>query len=291
MEDSEKDTVIHNVEAVATEQEQVIEKPEPEQVSEAPAQPEQESQVNDDVDERGVPWKNRFMETQRKLEEMPEIIQKTVQESLNKQNKQEYTKENIPYLKQYAVEHPEYASWVEQQIDDIRAKETANLVRQELTSFQQQQKMETIRKQSEDWVTNHPEFKQCFNTDASGNKVWNMTNPLSQIMGQILNSPDPLTGKMVKDRADGLSVAAELAYARYALSQKGKTVTQITQMKKDLKKAQKVSMAQSVGTGNAQASPRSPIQKSLDEYGKTYNRKMIQDSVKQFLIASGQIQE
>lgn len=296
-----KDTVTNPEEAVASEQ----------------AAPQQEEQVNQEtsdatdagvpasqettqtqqqpvpfeaVDEQGVPWKNRAMEASKRLEQMPEVIKQTVQEVMQAQQKPVYTKEHIPQLRQFAIDNPAQAQWVENTIEEIRANETKKVVTDTLTSFQREQQNNQIRQQSEAWVTSHPEFKQCFTQDLMGNKTWNMANPLTQIMSQILNQVDPTTGKLVKDRPDGLVVAAEVAYGRFALHTKGKTQTQVTALKRDLRKVQKQTVTQGVGTGNAPQG-QSPVRKALDNYNKSYNKKDIQDATKAFLLKQGIIKE
>lgn len=298
--DTEKDTVTNPEETVASEQneetqEQVIDQSEEATSAGTPAtgestqiqvqRPEVES--NDD---QGVPWKNRAMEAQKRLEQMPEVIRQTVNEVLTAKQNPKYTKENIPQLRQYAIENPQHAAWVETQIDEIRANETAKVLKDTLSDFKKEQTDQQIRQQSENWVVNHPEFKDCFTSDVSGNKVWNMANPLTQIMSQILNTPDPVTGKLIKDRPDGLAVAAELAFGRYALSTKGKTMNQANQMKRDLRKVQKQTVTQGVGTGNSQASV-SPVRKALDNYNRTYNKKDMQTATKAYLLQHGFLKE
>lgn len=306
MEDS-KDTVTNSEETVASQQEQAPQEQvtdQTEEVSSAstpatgePTQeiPSQETQVTrpqvEAVDEHGVPWKNRAMEAQKRFDQMPDVIKQTVQEALAaKEQKPQYSKEHIPHLRQYAMEHPEQAQWVENTIEDIRANETKKVVAETLTSFQRQQQDTLVRQQSEAWVANHPEFKGCFTSDPYGNKVWNMTNPLTQMMSQILNQPDPVTGKLVKDRPDGLAVAAELAYGRYALSNKTKVATQVTTLKRDLRKVQKQTVTQGVGTGNAPQAVSS-VRKALDNYNRTYNKKDMQEATKEFLRQQGVLKE
>jgi hypothetical protein len=147
-----------------------------------------------------------------------------------------------------------------------------------------------IRQQSEQWVVAHPKFKECFSSDAFGNKIWNMSHPLTQAMGAILNTTDPITGKMVKDRPDGLRVAAEMAYGRLMLSNEPKAIGQVNQLKKDLRKVQKQTIVQGGGTPQA-VSPKSPVRKHLESYTKTYSKNDIKSATKDFLLASGLIKE
>jgi len=245
------------------------------------------------VDEQGVPWKNRAVEAARRLQDTQDIVKQTIQETLQSQQtkaKEVYTKEHIPQLKQYALDHPEYAGWVENQIDDIKTREIAGVVEQKLTGFQKAQQDEQTKRQAESWITNDPVFRECFISTPTG-KVWNQTNPLSQQMMQILNSPDPMTGKLVKDRPDALYIAADIAYGRYARMNLQKGNTQVQKLRKDLAKVNKVANVVSPGKGAPASSPRNPVKAALDNYSKTYSKSDIQSATKQHLLGLGLLKE
>lgn len=243
------------------------------------------------VDETGVPWKNRAVEASRKLNEIQSVVKETIEATLqNQQKKQEYTKEHIPQLRQYAQDHPEHAVWVDQQIEEIRSRDVANLVKTELTSFQKGQQDAQTRHQAETWITSDPVFKTCF-VDTPTGKVWNQTDPLAQHMMQILNSPDPMTGKLVKDRPDALYVAADMAYGRFARMNLVKGNTQVTKLRKDLARVQKVTNVVSPGKDAPAGTPRSPVKKALENYNKTYSKNDIQEATRQHLLGLGFIKE
>lgn len=249
--------------------------------------------VSTEVNEKGIPWKNVAMEAHRKLEEMPSVIKQTVEEALATKEKRQdkYTREHIPMLKQYARDNPQHADWVENQIESIRSDEVANTVRMEVSAIEKRATEQTTRQQTEQWVVSHPVFKECFMDNGFGQKVWNMSNPLTQIMGQVLNTVDPSTGRAVKDRPDGLAIAAEIAYGRYALNSLGKAGTTVNQLKKDLRKAQTKTMIPVGSLPPASAPQKSSVKKSLDNYNKTYSKRDIQDATKNFLLQSGVLKE
>ena len=275
-----------------TEAQEAVEETTPqenEQGQDAPAAP---PQVNEDVDERGIPWKNRAIEAERKSQEIPQLIRQTVEEvtRANAQpKKEEYNREHIPALKKYAADNPQYADWVETQIEDIRGREVANIVKKELGDMKQQQTNEMTRQQSEAWVLNHPKFKDCF-VGQEGAKQWNYQNPLTAVIGRYLNQIDPVTGKAVKDRPDGLAVAARMAYADHVLNTEPAQTGKVNQLKKELRKTQKTQITPSVGAPTS-AAPKSKVRGHLDEYGRTYNPKKVQDATKAFLVASGILKE
>jgi len=257
----------------------------------------EQSIAQGDVDERGIPCRNRAMEAERKLNEFPTSIPKIIEETLAKSQQQQqqqqqpkYTKENIPQLRQYAIDNPQYAGWVEQQITDIQLSEQARVVKSEIENFKQEQINSQIRQQSEQYIVNHPVFKDCFVADSYGNKSWNMANPLTQEMANVLNTVDPSTGKMVKDRPDGLRIAAEIAYGRTALTSLNQSKTAMQTLKKDLKKAQKTTL---ISGGGKPSLPQnqSTVKKALEQYNKTYNKSDISAAVKGYLRASGIIKE
>lgn len=286
MED-EKEVV--NIESSATQ-----EQPVQEVVEETPVEaqePQEQPQVQEprlDVDEHGVPWKNRAMEYQRKFEEVPNIIRQTVEEATKTQQKTpEYT---IEQLEQYATDNPQYRPWAEARKAELIQKNLEKTFDAKLQANEAKVREAQLKQQSEQWVTNHPKFKDCF-IDTPQGKQWNYSNPLTQIMGNYLNQPDPVTGKLVKDRSDGLMVAAKLAYADHVLNGENKAATQVSQLKKDLRKAQKTQMVQGAGNPAATTPVRSSIQKSLDTYSKTYKKDDIKNATRAFLAASGLIKE
>jgi hypothetical protein len=287
---NQEESAASNETPVNTEQEApVTEQPVESQATQEPVQREKEPvQDLDSIDDRGVSWKNRAMEAERKFNEVPNIIRQTVEEVITKQQKPpEYT---IDQLEAYALEKPEYRPWVENQKAMIIQRNLEKTWDEKLQVVEKKTQETQIRQQSEQWVTNHPEFKDCFVNDAYGNKVWNMSNPLTQLMGNYLNQIDTTTGKHIKDRPDGLTVAAKLAYADYALNSKPKVGAQVNQLKKDLRKVQKQTMVQGSGNPVPQAT-KNDVRKNLDSYNKTYNKQDISNATKAYLAAAGLLKE
>ena len=277
----------------ASEQETVNEEAQEQGEEGAVTSEEKETQATQEVeavDERGVPWKNRAMELERKFGEVPDIIKRTVTEAMTAQQTPKQEQYTIEQLERFAQEQPSYRPWVEQEKAKIIQSNVVSTLQSQREEDKRQATESQIRSQSEQRIVNHPAFKDCFAKDAVGNTVWNYGNPMTQLIGNILNSPDPVTGKLVKDRPDGLSIAAEIAYGRQALSATTITQKQVSQVKKDLRKAQRQMMSTG-GSRQASATAKRPIQSSLENYNKTYNKQHIQDATKEFLRASGLIQE
>lgn len=243
------------------------------------------------LDERGVDYKYVAQEYRRKLDEMPSVIERTVQEALAKnQQVQAQPKYTVSQLEEYAQANPQYRGWVEEQKATLVRQDLEKVFDEKLKMADQQRSAVQVRQQTEQWVTSHPKFKDCFNTDIGGNKIWNMTNPLTQMMAGILNQQDPVTGKLVKDRPDGLAIAAEMAYGRYMLSSEPKSQSTVKTLQKQLRQTQKQTMT--VGQGvNSSGKSMSEVQTHLANYQKTYSSKDAQGATKAYLKSIGIIKE
>jgi hypothetical protein len=249
-----------------------------------------EQPVQEEVDERGVSWKNRAMEYERKLNEVPEIIQKTVNETLERQTQQKAPEYTIDQLEQWAIDNPQYRPQAEKMKYELLQKNIEKSQEAKFKTIEEQRNQQAIRQQSENWVTNHPTFKECFNNDFQGNKVWNMNHPLTQMMSQVLNQPDPITGKLIKDRPDGLVVAAKLAFADYSLNSLNKAKGDVTKLKKDLAKVQRKTMVEGGGQPATKVSANQ-TQAALQRYNKTYSKTDIADATKGYLKGIGLLKE
>lgn len=255
-------------------------------------QTQEQTQTQQQVDERGVDYRNVAMEYRRKLDEMPNVIQRTVEEALakNQQQVQKPAEYTVSQLEQYAIENPNYRPWVEEQKALLIQKNIQKVTEEQIKAADRQRSDVQTRQQTEQWVVNHPKFKDCFVTDSVGNKVWNMQNPLTQVMSVILNQTDPQTGKAVKDRPDGLAIAAEMAYGRYALSNESKVQTTVQRLQKDLKKTQKQTMT--VGSGvRSSGGNASEYATHMANYQKTYSPRDAQAATKAYLKSIGLIKE
>lgn len=242
-------------------------------------------------DDSGRPWKNRAVEAERKFQEIPQIIQQTVTEALKTQNqpvKQEYT---IEQIEAFVAQNPKYRPWAEAEKAKIIQRNLENAIDAKIQATNKATQAEQIRQHSENWVINHPKFKECFNDSTSGRKVWNMNHPLTSLIGEYLNQVDPENGRAIKDRPDGIVVAAKMAYADYALNSETRATSQVTQMKRDLKKAQRQTMVTGGRTTTPATPSGSPVRKHLDNYNKTYSKRDIADATKAYLVASGIIKE
>jgi hypothetical protein len=291
----QNEEAVNEEEVSAASNEQVVEQQQ-EQVNEQQNQEQTQAQgqvpLQAQVDERGVDYKNVAMEYRRKLEEVPTLIERTVQQVLektqNQTNKpQEYT---VAQLEQFAMDNPGHRPWVEEQKALLIQKNIEKSQEERFQAVERQRTEAQIRQQTEQWVTTHPKFKDCFVTDVYGNKQWNMNNQLTQLMSSMLNQIDPVTGKAVKDRPDGLAVAARMAYGEFALNSEPKAQSSMKQLQKELRKTQKQTMV--VGQGVSSSSGNmTDYQKHAANYNKSYSPKDAQAMTKSYLKSIGLIKE
>ncbi len=251
--------------------------------------PQQQGNV-EAVDERGVPWKNRAMELERKFNDVPSVIEQTVQKALASQKEVAPPEYTIEQLEQYAQENPQYRGWAEARKFEVLQKNIEKSQDQKIMAIEQKQKEQNVRSQSENWVVTHPKFKECFNTDMYGNKVWNMNHPLTQVISSQLNQVDPTTGKYLRDRPDGLAIAAKLAYADYSLMNEGKVKTQVQKLNKDLRSVQKRTLVEGSGV-QPQGGNTDEFRKLSSQYSQTQNTKDLRAATKALLKKSGILRE
>jgi hypothetical protein len=249
--------------------------------------PQNEGQISlDKSDDRK--WKNISMELRRKLDEVPSTIERTVQEAIQKNVKIQQTQQEPEYtiqqLEEWLMDNPQYKPQVEAKKAEIIQKNLEKSWDAKLKAVEDTKNNEIKRQQAEQWVVNHPKFKDCFANDISGNKVWNMSNPLTQSMNSYLNHPD------VKGRPDGILLAAKMAYADYSLSDEPKAKTEVRKLQKDLKAIQKKTMVQGGGV-SAKVNAGSDVQKALQRFNQSYSKDDLRAATKSLLKAQGLISE
>lgn len=244
----------------------------------------------EELDDRGVPWKNRAMELERKLQEIPQVLPKLIEETLSKvQPKQQEPEYTIQQLEQFALDRPEMKAWAEEKKQDLLIKRLRQETRQEIQEVEKKRTNEAIRLQSEQYVVNHPKLKDCFYSDVSGRKQLDMSNPLSQAIVSKLNQVDPLTGRPVYERPDGLMIAAQLAYGDFMLNTESKTIKKTSSLQKELRQAQKKTLVEG-GNSNAPA-PASQYAKAVNQLAQTGSKADAKVAISAYLRQRGIIKE
>jgi len=248
--------------------------------------PEQQSSETEDVkeekvDERGVPYKNVAMEYKRKYEELletqkqlPNYIQEAVRQAVPQSpRKEEYTKEQLIQYKN-SVDDPNQKAWAETQLEILRTKEIQDTLNKQLEAERQRATIEQGRQQS--LMAVYQNYPIMFNKDGS----WNNENPLTREMARIYNSDESL-----KNHPNGLKAAADMAFAKYALSKQPDLVRQQKQLKRDLKKAQNKTLSE--GGGTADQPDASPLVKALHRHAQTGSDSDLQEAMKEYFKTQG----
>jgi len=161
------------------------------------------------VDEKGVPWMNRFYESERKSKELIENLDTKLGELLSNKNTQAQPKEyTISELEQFAMNNPEHRPWVEEQKAQIIQKNVSKITQQEIQAVEHKKTAEIKRRDSFNYVANS--YPECFVKDNFGNLQWNNQSPLVQQIGYTMKDP-----RFAND-PEGLVGAADMAYGRVA---------------------------------------------------------------------------
>lgn len=232
------------------------------------------------VDETGVPYKNRYMETQRKLAELSDNLPKIIEETLAKKQQapqvQEYT---IEQLEQIAMNNPNLRPQVEAEKLKIYQRETFKVIEERDKKTESARQADVIRMRTEQEVLNDPAFRDCFVPGANGSKTWNMGHPLTQMVGEIMRNPE------LASRPDGLKIAADIAYGRYAREAASKSQTKAKVLQATLKKEQKKTMVEGGIGQNSQAGD--DFARAKAELAKTGTKQAAQAAVLGYLKKKG----
>lgn len=254
----------------------------PEQEPTEPTKEDTKPTPSEDVDEYGVPWKNRFMEQRRKNEELVDKLPNMIEETLSKRNtsKPEYT---ISQLEQYAIENPQYRPWVEERKAEIIQGNVSKVTEAKIKEIEQRQKADNTRQQSYEWATKNPRLQEAFVTDSYGRKIFNQAHPLSQMISRYMSDAT------LAQRPDALVIASKLALADYLDYKETTSRTQNQKLKASLKKVQKQTMVE--GGGVKPAVSASAFKKAQERLRQSGNKSDAKDAVAEYLRSVGVIQE
>ena len=246
-----------------------------------PEQSGQQTVKSEDVDEFGIPWKERAREYQRKLAETTERLPKIVEETLAKQQAPQVKQYSIQELEQIALQNPELRPQVEEEKEKIRQNQFLRVIEERDQRAVETQKAERVRYESEQAVINDPTFKDCFTQNALGQKQWNQSHPLTRMIGEILLDP------RIQQTPDGIKIAADIAYGRYARELATKATTQAKVLQANLKKEQKKTMVE--GGNTVSRGSVDEFSKAKEELSKTGSVKAAQSAVAAYLKKTGRL--
>lgn len=228
------------------------------------------------VDETGIPYKNRYMETQRKLAELSDNLPKIIEETLAKQKQvpqvEEYT---VEQLEQLALQNPNLRPQVEAEKMKLYQKETARQIEARDNKIEAQRQFELTRMRTEQEIMNDPALKDCFTTNALGAKQWNMGHPLTGIIGDLMRNPD------IANRPDALRIASDIAYGRYMRDVAANSTKQAKNMQALVRREQKKTLVES-GTPNGSVS-NDGFAKAKAELAKTGSKSAAKNAVLEYM--------
>lgn len=232
------------------------------------------------VDETGVPYKNRYMETQRKLAELTDNLPKLIEETVVKHKavpqQEEYT---VEQLEQIALQNPNLRPQVEAEKLKIYQRETARQIEERDKKIESKRQFEIVRMQSEQALMNDPAFKDCFSQNALGQKQWNMGHPLTNIIGELMRNPE------ISNRPDALVIAGDIAYGRYMREVSANTTKKSQALQATIKREQKKTLVEG-GTPNGSFGGDS-FTKAKAELAKTGSKQAAQTAILEYMKRTG----
>lgn len=258
-----------------------------ESVSSTPEETLADQAKEEEVDEKGVPYKNRYEEMRRKhdqvVESIPQMIEQTLNNNLNKyqtQNKQEPQEYSIEQIEQFVGENPQYRAWGEQEKSKLIAKQAVDELEKRMSAKEQKREFESKRNQAEAQLKT--EFPDIFTKDSYGRDVLDPSNALVREIAGIMRDPD------LQKRADGLYVATEIAYARQMRRTAGSNVKKETKLKQAVKNLEKKTFTE--GGQKSQAVVRDDVKDAISDLKKTGSKQDVARAVSAYFKKAGYIQ-
>jgi len=284
MPDEQKD--VNAVEPSATEQvvDNAVETTQQEEVSETKSEA-TETQTEagqpsvEAVDESGVPYKNRYFEFKRKNEELaerlPQMISEAVSQSVGRQQQPQYTEEQLEVFAEQ-TDNPTHKQWAKGEIKKLQEEKQRELIRGEFEKIQKKQTDEVTRRGAYEYVAKN--YSEAFQRDPNGNPMgWNEKHPLTRMIAQLLENPD------LKNRPDGIAIAADIAYGRYAKQQGSSSQQKTTQLKREVKNLQKKTLVEGGGKDTVSSVPAHRA--AIEKLSQTGSMKDAQIAIREILNA------
>jgi hypothetical protein len=237
--------------------------------------------TNADVDEFGVPWKNRAMEWKRKSEEVIEKLPQMIDEKLSKFNQPQqptYTYEQLEAYKLQNSADPNVVSWATGEQRKMNQAENRKLFEEVVGGREKVNKIELIKQQSLSYVQNT--YPEAFKRDVNGvPTAWDESSPITQQIFGLMRTPE------LAQNPQGLAAAADMAYGRVARAQVPQLQAKVQQGKADIKQAQKASLTEGAGRRVVPNAP--PQQVAIDNLRKTGSPKDAEQAIGALLRQRG----
>ena len=209
-------------------------------------------------------WKRKHNDL---LERMPEYARQAAREAstvyLQQNQKQDRTK-RIVELKQFAADSPEHAISAQTEISNLEKEENremlSNVVEEKFKAFQEKSSGDQRKQQAYRHVAQT--YPEAFQKDASGRPLgFNPQHPITQTIYQLMQD------KRFSEDPDGLTAAADIAFARYTRSQAPQAQQKVKKLKGEIKSLQKGTHVEGGGVSTQEGS--SSYQSALDTAKKT----------------------
>lgn len=277
--------VVNQTESTPVEQPQQTEGQEAQVAAEENVQQEntlpQGKEAIEAVDESGIPYKNRYMEAQRKFAELSDNLPKMIEETLAKKTavpvQQEYT---IEQLEQIALQNPNLRPQVEAEKAKLQEQKFARLIEERENKQQQRYQADMLRQQVWQEVSNDPVLKDAFTTNAMGQKQFRMDHPLTNIISDIMRSPE------LANRPDGLRIASDIAYGRYMRDVAANGSKQTRTLQAAVKKEQRKTLVES-GSPAGSSGGGDALQRAKIELAKTGSKDAAQKAILAYMQKAG----
>jgi hypothetical protein len=216
----------------------------------------------DEVDEMGVPLKNRLAEAQRKLRKYEED-EKTRSTTQQQPVEQKYSKAQLTAFAA-STDDQQSRLWALEQLDKISNDDQRRIVKEELTGLQRQQTELNVRQQTFNTVIQrNPDIAV---KDPLGNFIgFNTQSPLYQRMNFYMSNPD------IVARPEALEIAEAFAMRDLAHAQKPVVAKTIEKQANQIKSLQKKTMVE--GAGNNSNAGVSSYQAAKDKLKQTGSMK------------------
>lgn len=238
----------------------------------------------EEVDEQGVPWKNRAFEWQRKTQELTENLPKIIEETLQKTMQQQQIPQKKTYtvaeLEAFAQENPTYRPWVEEQKAILLQESLNKSLEERFKNKEEEVKKSSLRQQSEQAVVKA--FPNMFTKDSMGNTVWNNQDPMTRLVAQYMQDPE------IKNHPRGLEVASKMAYSDLVLQGKATQVNTTQKLKAQVKQMEKKVMPEGGGSPVPQQS-KTPFKAASERLAQTGSMKDAKDAVAEYFKSLGHI--
>jgi hypothetical protein len=220
-----------------------------------PQSPSPEGVGEGEVDEKGVPYKNRYMEAHRKLQSiqqeynglqsnLPKIVEDAVAKAIPQTSTTPtYSKEELIKFKNTA-DNPDHRAWAEIELEKVRSKETRDYFESQTKAKETEFRVNQERDNAFRYVASN--YGVMLNPDGS----WNNANPLTQKLARIYNSDETL-----KNHPSGLRVAADMAIAEHIRETQPQMMNRELKLKRQVKKLEKATQLEGAGQPQSQKKP------------------------------------